>query len=142
MIKQSTIDFMKEVESVRYKVYKDSAGLDTIGVGHLIKKDEHFTTINEEEVNALLFIDLNIAMNSIAGNVFVDLNQNQFDALISLVFNIGTGAFRKSTLLKKINQKAPRELIVKHWAEWNRAGGQVVKGLVERRSKELKKYFS
>lgn len=142
MIKQSTIDFIKEVEGVEYEVYKDSAGLPTIGAGHLLKKDEHFTKVDEEEVNALLFIDLNASMNSVLRNVKVQLNQNQFDALVSLVFNIGSGAFSRSTLLVKINQRAPREQIVKHWAEWNRAGGKVVQGLVNRRAKELKLYFS
>lgn len=141
MIKQSTIDFIKSVEGVEYKVYKDSAGLPTIGVGHLIKPGETFTEITDKEVDALLFIDLNSAMNEVLRDVKVQINQNQFDALVSLCFNIGNTAFRNSTVLQKINQKSPREAIVKAWMMWNKAGGRVVEGLVNRRSKEILKYF-
>jgi lysozyme len=141
MITESTLNFIKEVEGVEHKVYKDSAGLDTIGVGHLLKPGENFTEITDKEVDALLFIDLNTAMNAVLRNVRVQLNQNQFDALVSFVFNVGTRAFFNSTLLVKINQKASRELIVKHWMEWNKAGGKVVAGLVNRRSKEVQLYF-
>jgi lysozyme len=141
MIKESTIQLLRELEGVEYKVYKDSAGLPTIGVGHLLKKGENYTEITDAEVNALLYLDLNIAAHAIETNVFVTLNQNQYDALISLVFNIGTGAFRRSQLLKMINRNASRELIVKHWSEWRKAGGEVVPGLVNRRAKELKLWF-
>jgi lysozyme len=142
MIKQSTIDFIKSVEGVRDSVYKDSAGLDTIGVGHLLKKDEHFKIITDKEVDALLFTDLSEASNEVLHSVKVKLNQNQFDALCSLVFNIGTGRFRRSSLLVKINKNAPRAEIIKEWNEFRIAGGQVVAGLVTRRGKELKLFYS
>ncbi len=141
MITKSTLDFIKEGEGVRNKVYLDSAGYPTIGVGHLIKPGEKFTEITDEEVDALLFLDLNIAYKAIEKYVFVTLNQNQFDALISLVFNIGVNAFRKSKLLKLINTNASRDLISRSWAEFRIAGGKVSQGLVNRRSKEIKLYF-
>jgi lysozyme len=141
-LQKSTIDFIKEVEGVEYEVYKDSAGLDTIGVGHLLKEGESYKVISEEQVDALLFLDLNVAMNAVVLSVKIPLTQNQFDALVSLVFNIGVTAFRNSTLLKKINQNAPKEAIVTEWHKWRKAGGKIVKGLVLRRAKELKLYFS
>jgi lysozyme len=141
MIAKSTIEFIKELEGVKHQVYLDSAGLKTIGVGHLIRKGENFTEINDEEVDALLYIDLNISYNCVMQSVKIQLNQNQIDALVSLVFNIGVNAFKRSTLLKKINENAGREIVAKNWNEWRMAGGVAVPGLINRRAKELSLYF-
>jgi GH24 family phage-related lysozyme (muramidase) len=67
----------------------------------------------------------------------VPLEQCQFDALVSFVFNIGDGAFRKSTLLRLINQET-FSLVPEQFMRWNKAGGRVVAGLNNRRSNEVK----
>ena len=84
-------------------VYKDSRGLPTIGIGHLIKKGERFTTITDRECYDLLKNDVAIAVADVKRMVRVELTQNQFDALVCLVFNIGGANFYKSHLLEYLN---------------------------------------
>lgn len=86
------------------EVYKCSSGENTIGYGHVVLPDEHFTTITEEEAEELLRKDIAIAEDAINRYVKVPLTQNRFDALVSFVFNVGVKAFKSSTLLKKLNQ--------------------------------------
>jgi lysozyme len=106
-ITQSTLDYIVEEEGYRNKAYKDTKGLWTIGVGHLIKADEQHlitTTLTDEEVKDLLKSDLKWCSEAVEGSVKVPLTQNQFDALYSLCFNIGEGAFRRSTVVRKLNE--------------------------------------
>lgn len=86
------------------EVYKCSSGENTIGYGHVVLPNEHFTTITEEEAEELLRKDIAIAEDAINRYVKVPLTQNRFDALVSFVFNVGVKAFKSSTLLKKLNQ--------------------------------------
>jgi lysozyme len=70
------------------------------------------------------------------------LTQNQFNALVSFAYNVGTGAFSTSTLLKKVNAN-PNDLTIRNeFARWTRANGKIVNGLVNRRKKESDVYFS
>ena len=105
-IAQSTLAFIVKEEGSRNKAYKDSKGLLTIGVGHLIKADEpHLkdATLTDEQVEELLKSDLKWCSEAVESSVKVPLNQNQYDALYSLCFNIGETNFRNSTVVKKIN---------------------------------------
>ena len=105
-IAKSTLDFITKEEGARNKAYKDSKGLWTIGVGHLIKADEQYllnATLTNEQVEDLLKSDLKWCSEAVESSVKVPLQQNQFDALYSLCFNIGETNFRKSTVVKKIN---------------------------------------
>jgi len=105
-IAKSTLDFITKEEGARNKAYKDSKGLWTIGVGHLIKSDEQdliHATLTDEQVEELLKSDLKWCSEAVESSVKVPLQQNQFDALYSLCFNIGETNFRKSTVVKKIN---------------------------------------
>ena len=83
-----------------------------------------------------------VFMNTINLYVKVPLNANQRTALAAFVYNVGDGAFKKSTLLKKINANAPRAEIEAAWKAWNIAGGTVNNGLVNRRAQEIKMFFS
>ena len=105
-IAKSTLDFITKEEGARNKAYKDSKGLWTIGVGHLIKADEQHlinTTLTNDQVEDLLKSDLKWCSEAVESSVKVPLTQNQIDALYSLCFNIGETNFRKSTVVKKIN---------------------------------------
>ena len=105
-IAKSTLDFITKEEGARNKAYKDSKGLWTIGVGHLIKADEQHlinTTLTDAQVEDLLKSDLKWCSEAVESSVKVPLHQHQFDALYSLCFNIGETNFRKSTVVKKIN---------------------------------------
>jgi lysozyme len=106
-IAKSTLSFITKEEGSRNKAYKDSKGLWTIGVGHLIKPSEQHlltTTLTDEQVEELLQSDLKWCSEAVENNVKVPLTQNQYDALYSLCFNIGETNFRKSTVLRKINE--------------------------------------
>ena len=106
-IAKSTLDFITKEEGARNKAYKDSKGLWTIGVGHLIKADEQYlinATLTDEQVEDLLKSDLKWCSEAVETSVKVPLQQHQFDALYSLCFNIGGTNFAKSTVVKKINE--------------------------------------
>jgi len=106
-IAESTLAFIEKEEGVRNSAYRDSKGLLTIGVGHLIKANEQHlinATLSDQEVKELLKSDLRWCSEAVESSVRVPLAQHQFDALYSLCFNIGETNFKKSTVLKKINQ--------------------------------------
>lgn len=103
---QAGIDAIKGEEQLRLKAYADSKGIMTIGYGHVILPNETFTVITEQEAEGLLRQDLATAENCINANVNVAISQNQFDALVSFVFNAGCNAFKKSTLLAEVNNAA------------------------------------
>jgi lysozyme len=142
---------LEQWEGFELKLYKDSAGLPTIGVGHLLTKSElssgkitidgiavNYTDgLSQQQVTDLLGQDVEPAAAAVNSGVKVPLNQNQFDALCSFTFNVGVAAFTNSTLLKLLNQKqydqVPDQLL-----RWTRAGGKVVQGLVNRRNNEIK----
>ena len=105
-IAKSTLDFITKEEGARNKAYKDSKGLWTIGVGHLIKADEQNlinATLTDAQVEDLLRNDLKWCSEAVESSVKVPLQQHQFDALYSLCFNIGGTAFKNSTVVKRIN---------------------------------------
>jgi lysozyme len=105
-IAKSTLDFITKEEGARNKAYKDTKGLWTIGVGHLIKDDEKDlinATLTNDQVEELLRSDLKWCSEAVESSVKVPLQQNQFDALYSLCFNIGASAFKNSTVVKRIN---------------------------------------
>ena len=106
-IAKSTLDFITKEEGARNKAYKDSKGLWTIGVGHLIKANEQHlitATLTDDQVEELLKSDLKWCSEAVESSVKVSLTQKQYDALYSLCFNIGETNFRKSTVVKKINE--------------------------------------
>jgi lysozyme len=106
-ITKSTLSFITKEEGFKNTAYKDSKGLLTIGVGHLIKVDEpHLkdATLTDEQVEELLRSDLRWCSEAVESTVKVPLSQGQYDALYSLCFNIGETNFRKSTVVKKINE--------------------------------------
>jgi len=128
-------DFIAEHEGLSLKVYKDSAGLDTIGYGHLILKHERFDEITPDEAKAILEADMIEAIDCVDTYVDAECTNEQYAALISFVFNIGCTAFRGSTLLKLINE-GHYDAACGQFKRWNKAGGKVIQGLVNRRKDE------
>ncbi|EEB7432296.1 lysozyme [Salmonella enterica] len=136
------LELIKTSEGLSLRMYYNPAGLQTICYGHLIKPDEKFNCeIKAKEAEYLLKKDLKQAEEIIHSVVTVGLNQNQFDALVALIFNIGSGNFRNSTLLKYLNQgdysKAADQFLV-----WDKAGGRKLPGLTHRREVERNIFLS
>lgn len=131
--------FITRWEGCHLKAYLCPANVLTIGVGHTAAmgdpKPVSGMKITQAEADAILARDLGKIERDVEAAVTVNLNQRQFDTLVSFVFNVGIGAFRKSTLLKKLNASdydaVPSELM-----KWTRAGGRVMQGLVNRRKAE------
>lgn len=99
--------FLIKEEGVRNKAYKDQAGRDTIGIGHLIRPDEKkylTATLTQKEIEDLFFLDIIRFEDEIKNLIKVPLNKNQASAIMSFVFNIGTPSFKDSTFLKLLNE--------------------------------------
>lgn len=137
---QNGINLIKKEEGFVPTAYLCPAGVWTIGYGHTngVKKGDK---ISEKQGEIYLRSDLSIAENTVnAENL--NINQNQFDALVSFVFNCGTEAFRKSTLLKIIKINPFNKAAVSfEFMRWTHGGGKVLPGLVKRRKNELILYF-
>ena len=122
--------------------YKDIAGHLTIGFGHKILPNEFYDYINEDEATEILSRDVSIAEFCLNRNIRVKLNQNQYDALVLLTYNIGTGAFIRSGVYRNI-QRDDFSQALSYWARWNRAFNprtgkkEITLGLVNRREIEM-----
>jgi hypothetical protein len=136
-VSQKGIDLIKKFEGIRLKSYNCPAGVLTIGYGHTGSDVYPNQQITEEEAERLLRRDTESAQQAISSFVSVKLNQNEYDALVSFVFNIGPTAFVNSTLLKLLNHGADRKIVAGEFGRWVKAGGdQPVQGLVRRRDAE------
>jgi lysozyme len=123
-----------EFEGCRLKAYQDSVGIWTIGYGHTdgVKEGD---TCTQEKADDWLKADAEFASVAINGAVRVSLTQNEFDALVAFVFNVGAGAFRKSTMLRKIND-GDYDGAALEFKRWSKAGGKELAGLARRRAAE------
>ena len=129
-------EFIARWEGCELHTYLDSAGLPTIGVGHLIQNDEDFSDgITEDEALDILEQDMQEAIDAVEQNVDVFLTDEQAAALISFVFNVGYSAFHGSTLLNLLNA-GRYEDAAKQFQKWCKAGGKTIPGLLRRRLEE------
>lgn len=133
-ISREGIDLIKRHEGVKLKAYLCPAGVWTIGYGSTRNVTEGMK-ITLRQAEELLLRDLSRFEKAVNRMVQVELNQQQYDALVSLVFNIGDGAFARSTLLKRLNAGKYHEA-AEQFTRWNKAGGKVLPGLVKRRAEE------
>lgn len=141
-ISQNGIDFLKQKEGISLKPYLDAGGKMTIGIGHLIKANEYFPPIiTVEKAEEILKSDLSGVEDAINKHVERPLDQNQFDALCSLCFNIGTNAFINSTLVKLLNED---EILrsAQEFMKWDHINGQESPGLLARRKSESALFLS
>ncbi len=131
-------NLIKEFEGFRSTAYVCPAGVVTIGYGTtqiLGKAIQLGTQITTDEAERFLEEDLKKFEDSITQNVLVKLTQNQFDALVCFVYNVGVGNFAKSTLLKKLNAGKFSEA-ADEFLKWNKANKKVLAGLTRRRAAE------
>ena len=130
---------IKEFEGWRSVAYRDPVGIWTIGYGHTAMAGPPVPVkgmrITKAEGEEILKRDLVKYENAVKRAVKVDVAQQQFDAMVSLCYNIGPGAFARSSVVKAVNRR--------QWADaarrfhlWNKAGGRVLPGLVRRRAAE------
>ena len=133
-ISNKGIELIKQFEGCRLKAYQDSVGVWTIGYGHTEGVEEGME-ISQHQADIMLGSDLVKYANYINEYVTVSLNQNQFDALTSWVYNLGPGNLKSSTMLKVLNEGSYDDVPFQI-KRWNKAGGKVLKGLVRRREAE------
>lgn len=134
------IALIKEFEGLRLKAYKCPGGVWTIGYGHTAGVKSGMV-ITEAQAEEYLKADL-IAFERYLNGLGLALNQNQFDALVSFIYNVGTGNFSSSTLLRKVRANPQDNSIVDEFLRWVYSKGRVLPGLQRRRLAEMKLYFS
>lgn len=139
-------DFLAKEEGIVLKPYLDSVGIPTIGIGCTYYPGGRKVTMKDKPLpNAQAAWDLFDKVNenyllTVYSTTRDDINQNQFNALVSLCYNIGTGALKGSTVLKLVNKNPNDPKIVPAFEMWKNAGGKPV--LLARRKREVKLYFS
>ncbi len=133
------IDLIKKYEGFRAKAYKCPSDKWTIGYGHTLNV-KSTDVIDKAQAEYFLRQDVEFAEKEVNRHN-LDINQNQFDALVSFVFNLGVGNFARSTLLRKIKSNPNDPTIRKEFERWIYAGGKVLNGLVRRRKEEAELYF-
>ena len=139
-ISNKGLELIKEFEGFSANAYLCPAKIPTIGYGNTFWEDGRKVRIGEQisKSKALELLEF-VANKDFADKIFplikVQINQNQFDAMVSLAYNIGVGAFSNSTLLKRVNAKdfigASNEFL-----KWDKSGGKPLSGLTRRRQRE------
>ena len=140
------IEVIKHFDGFHSKVYLCPAGIPTIGYGSTRGKDgkrlrRNAAHITEAEGEELLKRDISSAEKAIKRLVKVELNENEFSALCSFVYNLGSGNLQSSTLRAKLN-RGDYEGAANEFPKWRRAGGKILKGLVLRREMERKLFVT
>ncbi|MBJ9702953.1 lysozyme [Acinetobacter calcoaceticus] len=132
-------------EGLKLSAYDDGTGVWTIGYGTMRypngKRVSEGDRCSLEQAKTYMQHDLKIFERAVSSSVTVPLQQHQFDALVSLTYNIGVGAFKHSTLLKKLNSGDYKEA-ANQFDVWVNAGGKRLQGLVNRRAMEKKLFLS
>ena len=134
------IALIKEFEGLRLKAYLCPGGVWTIGYGHTAGVKPGML-ISKAQAEEYLKADL-IAFERYLNGLGLALNQNQFDALVSFIYNVGTGNFSNSTLLRKVRANPQENSIMDEFLRWVYSKGRVLPGLQRRRLAEMKLYFS
>jgi lysozyme len=133
------IKLIQDFEGLMLEAYRCSAGVLTIGYGHTSAAGEPFVTadmkITQAEADAIFRRDVQKYCDGVREALLVRVNDNQFSAMVSLCYNIGVVAFANSSVLRFANEGRLEEAAAS-FALWNKAAGQVLRGLVRRRAAE------
>lgn len=136
MVTEKGLELIKKFEGFVPSEYVCPAGKRTIGYGHVIRETESFSPeLTKREAEELLKEDLGAAEEAVIRFVDVPLTPNQFDALVSFVFNVGAGRFERSMLLRRLNA-GDYAGAAKEFLQWVYGNGQKLEGLVRRRRAE------
>ena len=131
------LDIIKSHEGLRLSAYQDSVNVWTIGYGTTsnVKPGQ---TISLQQAEEFLRRDVRVFEAAVKANITVPLAQNQYDALVSLVYNIGPGNFKKSPVVKAVNTQAPDKVLEAAFLYHSYGrGGVFLNGLKKRRLKEF-----
>ena len=144
-ISQKGLNLIQRFEGLSLKPYKCPAGIWTIGYGSTYYSNGKKVQANDKPISQAEATDLLIEVlkhyeHSVDSFCRDDINQNQFDALVSFCYNVGAGSLKSSTLLKKVNANPSDPAIALEFKKWNKGGGKVLKGLTERRKAEADLY--
>jgi len=141
------LELIKSFEGLKLKPYLCAAGVPTIGFGNTFYENGKKVTLNDQVITEQRAVEL-LEYSLLKFEQYVDsycrddINQNQFDALVSFCYNLGPVNLKNSTLLKKVN-KNPNDITIRNeFMKWNKAGGRALKGLTKRRTAEADLYFS
>jgi len=138
--------FITKHEGLILKPYLCPAKIPTIGYGNTYYPNGKKVTLLDKDITKQEAFEMfkeiaNKFAKRVDEFVITELTQNQFNALVSFAYNVGTGNFASSTLLKKVN-KNPNDLTIKaEFLRWNKANGKVINGLTNRRIEEADLYF-
>jgi len=139
------IETMHHFEGCKLTAYLCPAKVWTIGWGNTYYPDKRPVkqgdVVTQEQANILFEMIMNEFAIQVRSVLTKEINENQFSALVCFSYNVGVGAFKKSTLLRKININPNDETIAGEFAKWTKAGGKVLLGLVRRRKAESDLYF-
>ena len=136
------INLIKEFEGLRLTAYRDSVGVWTIGYGNTFYEDgstvKQGDKITQERADSLFRSILDKFADQVCNSLTNPdrVSDAQFSAMVSLAYNIGVGAFKGSTLLRKVNANPCDPTIPDEFIRWNKAGGKVLAGLTRRRKAE------
>jgi lysozyme len=140
----SGLSILKQFEGLRLNAYKDSVGVWTIGYGHTSMAGEPFVMaglkITNQEAENILRRDVVKYERAVESKLTRVPNQNQFDAMVSLCYNVGGGNFAKSSVLRFFNAGQDAKA-ANAFLAWNKAGGRVFAGLTRRRGAEMELYM-
>ncbi len=129
-------------EAMSNSVYLDSGGVRTIGIGMTLSEipdiaswawDKYLTDVECVGLYIKSLVKYENALNKV---LLVEIPQHQYDALVSITYNIGTGGMAGSTFMKRLNKGDSPESVVSAMKAWNKDNGKVIKGLVNRRNAE------
>jgi lysozyme len=133
-ISNEGISLIKKFEGCELEAYKCAAGVWTIGYGHT-KDVREGMTISKEQADNMLLNELDEYCEYVEKAVKVNLEQCQFDALVSWTYNLGSTNLNESTMLRVLNEKDYEE-VPNQLKRWNKSNGKVLQGLVRRREAE------
>jgi len=128
-------------EGCRLESYQDQGGVWTIGYGHTGPDVGPGMTCTPQQAQAWLALDTHAAAQTVNDLVQIQLSQHEFDALVDFVFNLGAGAFARSTMLRLLNM-GEIATAAGQFALWDHIGGREVAGLLRRRLAEKAEFLS